>query len=66
MDKDDFLDKCKSIGVLDIKPTENGHDDGFKVVFKDGSGVYILFRQEYGDAWMEYETEEHFIERWKR
>lgn len=63
--KYDFLDKCKSVGVEAIEPIENDHDNGFKVVLKDGSCVYVIFREEYGDAWMEYETGEHFEERWR-
>ncbi len=65
MSKDDFLEKCRLIGVDSIEPIDNDYDDGFKVVFKDKSAAYIIHRNEYGDNWMEYETDEHFIERWK-
>lgn len=65
MDKDCFLEKCGLIGVDSIVKIDNDYDEGFKVVFKDKSAIYVLFRDEYGDSWMEYETEEHFIERWK-
>lgn len=65
MDKDEFLGKCKTIGVDSITDIGNDSDEGFKVNFLNGTTVYVLFRDEYGDAWMEYETEEHFVERWK-
>ncbi len=65
MTKEDFLNECSEKGVSEIVSVGNPYDDGVKVIFSDKTEAYILFRNEYGDAWMEYETGAHFKERWK-
>lgn len=66
MNKEDFLNKCKTIGVDSIGPLENELDEeGFIVILKDHTSVYIIFRNEYGDSWLEYESNVHYNDRWK-
>ena len=63
MDNDEFLKLCSTIGVSAIQPP-NHKEEGFRVVFKNGYVVYVLFKQEYGESWMDYETEEKYNDRW--
>jgi len=61
---DDFILICKEIGVSEIKETGNEYDEGFRVVLKNGKSVYVTFHQQYGDAWLDFETDKEFENRW--
>lgn len=60
-----FLNQCKSVGVESICELPNNSEEGVRVNMKDGSYWCIIFHQQYGEAWIDYEEGSHYEERWK-